>query len=125
DQHAEIELALDVAAFLDIDAAHFLARAAGLFGHQHMAEHRLGDAPNLFGRLGDAHAAALALGPFELAFAAAARVDLRLHHPDRTVQVGRDMLGLGRRVGHAALEHAHAIAGEQLLGLILVDIHWP
>ena len=42
DQHAEIQLALDVAAFLDIEALDFLAGRTGLLGHEDVAEHLLG-----------------------------------------------------------------------------------
>ena len=42
DQQAEIELALDVAAVLDIDAGDHLAVRAGLLGDQRVADHRRG-----------------------------------------------------------------------------------
>ena len=102
---------------------YFLADGAGLLGNQCVAEHRLGEALDLVGRLGEADAAAFLLGALEMALAAAAGVNLGLHHPDRSAQLLRDMLGLGRRIGDAALEHLHAVAGEQLLRLIFVDVH--
>ena len=41
ERHAEVELALDPAALLDVDPPHQLSRRAGLRRSQHQAEHRL------------------------------------------------------------------------------------
>ncbi len=61
DQEREIELALDVAAFLDIEPLHRLAGRAGLLGDQLMAQHRGRTAADLLDRFRDPHAA-LAVG---------------------------------------------------------------
>ncbi len=84
DQDREIELLVDVGAFLDVEAVDLLAVRAGLDRDQGRAQHLLGEFVDLGDRLGDAHAALVAGGGFlELALAAAAGMDLALHHPDR------------------------------------------
>ena len=96
-QQAQIQLALDVAAFLDIQPLHFLAGRPGLLGHQHLTQHLAGIGYNVLDRLDDAHAA-LSLGVIlETAGASAARMDLGLHHPDRAAQLVRDLFGFGSR----------------------------
>jgi hypothetical protein len=105
DQHAEIELALDVAALLDIDALHLAALGAGLLGDEHMAQHRGCGLRHVLRRFDDAHTA-LALGIVrEMPGAAAAGMDLRLHHIDRAGERSCHLFGLLRRVGDAALRH--------------------
>src|SRR6185437_6103680 len=81
DQHAEIELALDITALLDIDALHLAALGAGLLGDEHVAEHLGGVLADLLDRFDDAHAALALRIDLEAAGAAAAGMDLRLHHP--------------------------------------------
>ena len=55
----------------------------GLDRHQRLAQHLLGEGLYLVDRLGEAHAALVAgVRLLEFALAAAAGVDLRLHHPD-------------------------------------------
>src|SRR3546814_8178302 len=94
DEHAEVELARDVAAFLDVEALDLLAGRAGLLGHQHVAQHRTGVGLHLLDRLHDAHAA-LAVGVvLETPGAAPAGVDLRFHDPYRAAQLARCALGL-------------------------------
>ena len=84
DQDREIELLVDVGAVLDVEAVDLLAVRSGLDRDQGRAQHLLGELVDLGDRLGDAHAALVAGGSFlELALAAAAGVDLALHHPDR------------------------------------------
>ena len=56
------------------------------------------------------------------AFAAAAGVDLRLDD-DRHAQLLGDLAGLLGRGGDAAARHGHAVVGEELLRLVLVDLH--
>ena len=83
DQQREVELALDVAAVLDVEALDRLAGRAGLLGDQrHGRASSAACCADLLDRLGEAHAA-LAVGiVLELALAAAAGVDLRLHDGD-------------------------------------------
>jgi hypothetical protein len=78
------------------------------------AEHGLGELLHLVDRPGELDAAALA---------AAAGMDLRLDDPDRAAQFARRTLGLGGGVGHLALQHGHAVLGQELLGLVFVDVH--
>ena len=89
----QVALALDVAAFLDVDALDFLAGRAGLLGDELHAEHLLGGREHLVDRLDHLDAAALA---------AAAGVDLRLDHPDRAAQLLRLGFRLRRGVGDVA-----------------------
>ncbi len=108
DQHAEIELALDVAAFLDIDALDLAALGAGLLGDEHMAQHLAAAFARLLRRFHDAHAA-LARGiVLEAPGAAAAGMDLRLNHIGRAGEAARHLFGLLRRVGDRALGHGDA-----------------
>ncbi len=123
DQHAGIELALDVAAVLDIDALHLAALGAGLLGDEHAAEHLGGFGGRFRRRLHEPHAALAAGIVLEAAGAAPAGVDLRLHHIDRAGERGGDLLGLLRRVGDAALRHRDAEFLKERLRLVLVNIH--
>ena len=87
---------------------------AGLMRDQRHAQHALGFLLHLLDGFDDLDAAALA---------AAAGMDLRLHHPDRAAQfLGRRDRFLDREGGLAA-RHRHAEAAQDLLGLIFVDIH--
>ncbi len=72
-----VQFLLDVGAFLDQQAAHFLAFRAGLVRDQLHAEDLVRVFAHLIQRLGNLDAAALA---------AAAGVDLRLDDPDRAAQ---------------------------------------
>src|SRR5207248_1603404 len=102
------ELALDVAAFLDIDALDLAAGRAGLLGDQHLAEHLAGRRGDRVERLDDAHAA-LARGiALEVAGPAAAGMDLGFDDPDRAAEAFGDLLRLLRRVGDAATRHGDA-----------------
>src|SRR6185437_1284321 len=83
DQQRELQLAFDVAAFLDIEPLDGLAGRAGLLGHQLVAQHRLAIGAALLDRLGDPHAALAAGIVFEMALAAPARMDLGLHNGHR------------------------------------------
>ena len=84
DQDREIELLVDVGAVLDVEAVDLLAWRAGLHRDQRLAEHLLGEFVDLGDRLGEADAALGVGGGFlELALAAAAGMDLALHHPER------------------------------------------
>ena len=114
EQHADVELAGDVAAFLDVDAADLPPLRPGLRRHESHAEHGLGRVGRRLDRLHDLDAAALA---------PAAGVDLRLDHPDGTAELARRVLGLGPRIGDAAARHRDAEVRQQRLGLVLVNVH--
>src|SRR5450759_64647 len=73
DQDREIELLVDLGAFLDVKPVDLLAVRPGLYRHERCAQHLLDEFIDLGDRLGDAHAALVAGGSFlELALAAAA-----------------------------------------------------
>ncbi len=124
DQQSEIEFLRDVDAVGDVEALDLLALRASLDGDERLAEHLLGIGAHFLDRLGEADAA-LGVGAElgELALAAAAGVDLRLHDPERSGQLLR---GLDRFVdGHGRVTggNRNAELREQLFGLIFVDIH--
>ncbi len=122
-QQAQIQLALDVAAFLDVEALHFLAGGSGLLGHKHLAQHFAGIGRHVGDRLDDADAA-LPFGiVLETAGAPTARMDLGLHDPNRTAQLVGDLLGFRRAEGNSPARYDDAVALEQGLCLILMDIH--
>ena len=79
---------------------------------------------HLVDRMGEPDAALGAVAKFlELALAAAAGVDLRLHDPQRP---GKLLRGLDRFLdAHRGIArgHRHAELREQLFGLIFVDVH--
>jgi hypothetical protein len=78
DEQREVVLLGDRGPFLDVEPAHDAALGARLMGHQRHAQHPLSLGANLVQRLGHLDAAA---------FAAAAGMDLRLHHPDRSSEL--------------------------------------
>src|SRR4051812_32608637 len=124
DQDREIELLLDVGAFLDVEPVDLLALRAGLHRDQGRAQHLPGELVDLGDRFGDPDAALVAGGSFvEFALAAAAGVDLALHHPDRSAK----LFGGGirfRRLQHGdTLGNRHAELVQQRLGLVFMDIH--
>ena len=90
DQKSEVEFLRDVDAIGDVEALDLLALRPGLDGDQSLAEHLLGIGAHFLDRLGEADAA-LGVGAElgELALAAAAGVDLRLHDPERPGQLLR------------------------------------
>src|SRR5690348_7085943 len=87
DEQRAIEFAGDVGAVLDVEAVDLLAGFAGLGGHQRVAEHFLGMCLGFVDREGETDAA-LGIGAefLKLALAAAAGMDLALHHVERTRQ---------------------------------------
>jgi hypothetical protein len=114
DELRDIKLARDIAALLDIDLLDFLALRSGLVRHEAAAQQLVGAGHHLLHGAADFHAARLA---------AAAGMDLGLHDPDRAIQLFGDGLGLRRIMGDIAARHRHAIAPQQLLGLIFVNVH--
>src|SRR5262249_20000717 len=81
-------------------------------------------AEDLLGRLGRGLAPLRHLDA--AALTATAGVDLRLHHHRLVARLVDQPLGglvrLGEREGHLALRDRNAVAPEQLLGLVLVDL---
>ena len=124
DQDRQIELLVDLGAFLDIEAIDLLAGRAGLFGDQRRAQHLLDELVDVVGGLGDAHAALVAGGGFlEFALAAPPGVDLALHHPDRTTKFVGGEVGVGRLEDGDSARHRHAEFPQQRLGLVFMDVH--
>ena len=78
EQHRQIELLVDRGAVLDVEPVDDLALRSGLVRHQGRAEDARRFLLHVVDRFHDLDAAGLA---------AAAGVDLRLHHPDRTAEL--------------------------------------
>ena len=112
---AEIELALERLRDLDVDAIDDLALAAGLLGHEPLAEEPAR-------RLADVVIGAAQLDAARLATGAG--VDLRLDRPVPAAQLGGTVDRLIRAVCHRPAWYRHAEAGQQLLRLILVNVHF-
>ena len=111
---AEIEFALERVGGLDVDALDRLALGTGLERHETLAQQIAG---------GVAH---LVVGAAELdpaGLAPRTGMDLRLHGPERSAEFGRGVDRLIRAEGHGALRHGDPEAREQLLGLVLVNVH--
>ena len=114
EDQAEIELAHHIARRLDIEAVHQLAARPRLGGGQALAEQRLGRRFHL--RL-------VAAEPDAAGLAAAAGMDLGLHHPALAADLPGAIGRLLRAIGKSAAGDLHAEAGEDLFRLIFVDIH--
>ena len=124
DQQGEVKFAVDVAAVFDVDAVHHLASRAGLDGDKGAAQHLAGKLGGFTDRTGQTHAALFARFGFdEMALAAPTGVDLRLDHPERAIQLTCGGLGLFGLHDGPAVGHRDAIAAQERLGLIFVDIH--
>ena len=124
DQHREVEFLVDIDAVGDIKPVDLLACIAGLDRHQRVAEHLLGVGFDIGERMGQPHAALGIRAQFlELALAAPAGVDLRLHHIKRPGQLlcARNCL-IDRQRGMAR-RNADAEFRQQFLGLIFMDVH--
>ncbi len=124
DEQGEVEFLGDVDAVGDVEALDLLAGRAGLDGDQRLAEHLGRMLADLVDRVGEADAAlGVRAKLLELALAAAAGVDLRLDHPERSGK----LLGGGDRLVDAHRGKAggdrDAVLREQLFGLIFVDVH--
>jgi hypothetical protein len=115
DEGGEVHLLrpLEVHALLDEEPPHDSALRARLVGAQRHPQHRLGDALAFVEALRDLDAAALA---------AAAGVDLGLHHHREPETLGH-LPRLLDGVGHLAFRHRDPVLGENRLALVLVDLH--
>jgi hypothetical protein len=114
DDDGEIELLGDLRALLDQQALHDAALGPGLVRDERHAQHLLREGSHFVDGFRDLHAAALA---------PAARVDLRLHDPDAAAQFlrhGHRLVGRQRRL---AAWSDHPVLPEDLLALVLVDVH--
>ena len=114
-QHkGQIELALDIAAGLDVQTLADLAALSGLMGDQLFAEQFISGGIDLV------------LAPAQLdaaGLAARAGVDLGLDHPDLAADLRCPVSGLLRAVGQPALADRYPVSGQDLFGLIFMDIH--
>ena len=110
---AEIDFAVDVRRFLDVEARNELAGRTRLMRHELAAEHELGRILDFLFVLADLDAAGLAAG---------ARVDLRFHD-DGAAEFAGAIGRLLRAVGEAAARDRHAELREKLLGLVLMNVH--
>src|SRR5262249_14542906 len=114
EHHAEVELACDVATFLDEHTVDLLALGPRLVRDQPHADHPLGDLAGFGGALGELDAAT---------FAAATGVDLRLHHAYASAELLRRRFGFGRVAGDLPARDVDLIAPEDFLRLIFVNVH--
>src|SRR5215469_15559271 len=96
DQEAEIELAGNVAALLDIDSLDLAPRGSGLMRDQVLAQQRAYRSRDLFLRAAELDPAGLA---------AAAGMDLHLDDPNFTAETSRRLDRLGGGIGHPAARH--------------------
>src|SRR5262245_32547915 len=113
DQHAEIQLAIDLDSFFDEHAANLAALRAGLMGHERHADHLPGDALRFVGRFRKLDAAALA---------AAACVNLRLDHDHAAAQPLSDGGRFSGIDDYFAARDGNTEPGENGFGLVLVNL---
>src|SRR5690606_17591642 len=131
DQQRQIKLARNVGAVLDVEAVDLLAGCAGLRGHQRIAEHFLGMRLGFIDRERKTDTALGIWAEFlELALAAATGVDLALDHIKRARERLGGSFGLVSAEDRDAFGDWRAIALQELLGLIFVNVHawlpyWP
>ena len=104
----------DCCTLLDPHAADGLAARPGLAGHQTAAEQGRGGLPNLFRAAADLHTAALA---------PASRMDLRLPHPHGARHCPCGLQCFHMAAGKAALRGGYPVCPQELLRLILMDMH--
>jgi hypothetical protein len=118
EQHAEVVLVLDREALLDEQALDLLALGAGLRRDELHPEDLLHGLFGIRARLRDLHAAALA---------ATTCVNLRLDDDDLGAALLLHLRDRRERFFNAqrrdADRHRHAVLLEQLLSLVLVDLH--
>ena len=124
DQQRAVQFFFDVGAVFDIDAVHLAAGRRCLRRHEVVAEHGLHVLERLFLREAEADAAFFTGFLFdELAFAAAAGVDLRFHDPERTRQRVDRSLRLVHRGDGDALCDRRSERLQDFLRLMLVNVH--
>src|SRR5204863_6675943 len=113
DDHPQVELAVYPARPFDQHALHALACVAGLRRDERRANHLVGQVRDLPDRVGELHAATLA---------AAAGVDLRLDDPPAAAELLGDARRRAVAIDNLARRHRDAVALEELLRLVLVDV---
>ena len=114
DDDAEVELPGDGGGLLDVQPVDELALGPDWRVTSRLPEQLVRDLVDLAVAGADLDAAGLA---------APAGVDLRLDHPGRAAELLGAVRRLLRAVDDPAARDRHAVAGEQLLGLVLVDVH--
>src|SRR5690606_18800 len=111
----QIDLLVDVGAFLDVEARHELAGSPGLMRDELLAEQG-------FGRLLDLVVVAAQLDAAGLA--ARTRMNLRLDDPLGTADLVGSIGRLLGAIGQATARNRNPESRKQLLGLILVNVHF-
>src|SRR6185369_11676916 len=124
EEDGEVKFFFDLRAGGEEQCLDLAAFGAGLFGDEDVAEHFFGEADRFIDGGGEFDAA-LETG-FESAFAAAAGVDLGLDD-DFGAAGGGDFFGggtdFGERFGRDLERSGDSVFGEQLFGLVFVDVH--
>jgi len=105
---------LDVGAFFDQQATHFLAFRAGLVGLELHAEDFSRQLLDFIDRAGELDAAALAT---------ATGVDLGLHHPHRTAELLRGIKGFLHAECGITAGHRYTGLAQDFLALVFMDFH--
>jgi hypothetical protein len=114
-QHqAQVQLSIDRHRGLDVKPMHHPPFRPGLMGDQPLAEKSFGRLADLVLTGAELDAPRLTAGP---------RVDLRFHRPARAANLRCPIHRLLRAVGDTAPRYGHAEAGEELFGLVFVDVH--
>ena len=123
-QEGEVQFTRNVRAILDVDAVDLLAGGAGLVRDQGLAQHLLGFLGGFRDRFGEADTALFAgFGFLEAALAAATCVDLRLHHPERAVELTSGGFRIFCLQDHSAIADRGAVFAKQCLRLVFMNVH--
>ena len=124
DEDREVKLTVDVSAILNVEAVDLLAVLVGLRGDEVVAEHRLGVLDGLFLGEGEANAALLTCSRLhKLALAAATRMDLAFHDPERSGQLVDRLFHIVDRKHGRAVSNGRTIGLQHGLGLVFMDVH--
>ena len=124
DKKGEVIFLRNINTIGDVEPVDLLALLARLGGHQRVAEHRARVALDVLDAMGQPHATLrVDLKFLKLSLAASAGVDLRLHHVERAGQLLRGLDRLLHAHRRMAFGHRDAMIGEELLGLVFVDVH--